>query len=235
MDEPMIQIRDLQLTLDNRIILDILSAEIPCLGIVACIGANGAGKTTLLKALHGIVHPQQGSITVPLQNNNSVLRSALVLHHTPMIKASVRANLNLVSDSPYPPAPGAVDHMLQEIGLAHLAQAPAKKLSAGERQKLCIGRARLLKPQLVLLDEPTANLDPTASEQVEELIRVLAKEKTGVIFSSHQLAQVQRLANYIIFMADGKIIECGTPADFFNNPQTTAAKQLLKFSAGLLV
>ena len=74
-----------------------------------------------------------------------------------MIKASVRANLNLVSDSPYPPAPGAVDHMLQEIGLAHLAQAPAKKLSAGERQKLCIGRARLLKPQLVLLDEPTAN------------------------------------------------------------------------------
>ena len=235
MDKSMIQIRDLQLILDNRTILDISSADIPCVGIVACIGANGAGKTTLLKVLHGIVRPQQGCITMPLQNSNSALRSALVLHHTPMIRASVRTNINLVSDSPYPPQAGAVDEMLQEIGLAHLAQAPAKKLSAGERQKLCIGRARLLKPQLVLLDEPTANLDPTATEQVEELIRVLAKEKTGVIFSSHQLAQVQRLANYIIFMADGKIIECGTPAEFFNNPQTAAAKQFLKFSAGLLV
>ena len=226
MDKQMIEIRKLQLTLDNRIILDILSADIPAAGIIACVGANGAGKTSLLKALHGIVQPQQGTITKPSQDPNKVLRSALVLHHTPMIKASVRANLNLVSDSPYPPAPGAVDAMLQEIGLAHLALAPAKKLSAGERQKLCIGRARLLNPQLVLLDEPNA------TEQVEVLIQTLAKENTGVIFSSHQLAQVKRLANYIIFMDAGNIVECGTPHEFFNNPQTTAAKRFLQFSGG---
>ncbi len=232
MDKQMIEIRKLQLTLDNRIILDILSADIPAAGIIACVGANGAGKTSLLKALHGIVQPQQGTITKPSQDPNKVLRSALVLHHTPMIKASVRANLNLVSDSPYPPAPGAVDAMLQEIGLAHLALAPAKKLSAGERQKLCIARARLLNPQLVLLDEPTANLDPNATEQVEVLIQTLAKENTGVIFSSHQLAQVKRLANYIIFMDAGNIVECGTPHEFFNTPQTTAAKRFLQFSGG---
>ncbi len=232
MDKQMIAIRKLQLVLDNRIILDILSADVPATGVVACIGANGAGKTSLLKALHGIVQPQQGNITMPLQHPSGALRSALVLHHTPMIKASVRANLNLVSDSPYPPAPGAVDVMLREIGLAHLALAPAKKLSAGERQKLCIGRARLLKPQLVLLDEPTANLDPNATEQVEALIRTLAQENTGVIFSSHQLAQVKRLANYIIFMDAGSIVECGTPKEFFNNPQTTAAKRFLQFSSG---
>ena len=232
MDKQMIEIRKLQLVLDNRIILDILSADIPATGIVACIGANGAGKTSLLKSLHGIVQPQHGNISMPQQPTNSALRSALVLHHTPMIKASVRANLNLVSDSPYPPAPGAADDMLREIGLAHLALAPAKKLSAGERQKLCIGRARLLKPQLVLLDEPTANLDPKATEQVEALIRTLAQENTGVIFSSHQLAQVKRLANYIIFMDAGSIVECGTPHEFFNNPQSNAAKRFLQFSGG---
>jgi len=82
------------------------------------------------------------------------------------------------------------------------------------------------------LDEPTANLDPNATEQVEVLIQTLAKENTGVIFSSHQLAQVKRLANYIIFMDTGNIVECGTPHEFFNNPQTTAAKRFLKFSGG---
>ncbi|WP_231968536.1 ATP-binding cassette domain-containing protein [Polynucleobacter necessarius] len=87
-----------------------------------------------------------------------------------------------------------VDRVMQRIGLSGLANSPAHKLSAGERQRLCLGRALLQKPNLVLLDEPTANLDPKATEQVEDIIREFNQHQTDVIFSSHQLAQVQRLA-----------------------------------------
>ena len=106
--------------------------------------------------------------------------------------------------------------------------AGAGKLSAGERQKLCLGRAILQKPNLVLLDEPTANLDPNTTGQVEDIVRELSAEGSDVIFSSHQLAQVQRLAQYILFIDQGEIKEKGPVGPFFSNPQSTAAKRYLQ-------
>jgi tungstate transport system ATP-binding protein len=116
---------------------------------------------------------------------------------------------------------------MEEVGLGKLANSPAHKLSAGERQKLCLGRAILQKPNLVLLDEPTANLDPNTTEQVEELIRQFSRQGANVLFSSHQLAQVQRLAEHIIFIDQGEIKEKGPVGPFFDNPQTQAAKRYL--------
>ena len=117
---------------------------------------------------------------------------------------------------------------MERVGLSTLANSPAHKLSAGERQKLCLGRAILQKPNLVLLDEPTANLDPQATEQVEDIIRELNLHGSDVIFSSHQLAQVQRLAQHIIFIDQGEIKEKGPVGPFFSNPQTSAAKRYLQ-------
>ncbi|MBU3623545.1 ATP-binding cassette domain-containing protein [Polynucleobacter sp. AP-Latsch-80-C2] len=218
-----IELKNVSVMSNGRTILSIPHAMIPADRITACIGPNGAGKTTFLKLLDGLIKPDTGTVTYSFKTN-----TALVLHHTPMIKASARTNLSLVADA-YPNITAADIHqVLEKVGLRSLASSPAHKLSAGERQKLCLGRALLQKPHLVLLDEPTANLDPNATDQVEKLIREFDQNGSDIIFSSHQLAQVQRLAQYIIFIDGGEIKEKGPAGPFFSDPQTQAAKRYLR-------
>jgi tungstate transport system ATP-binding protein len=144
-----------------------------------------------------------------------------------MLKASVREHLTLLRDTNLMVSDSAIDQALASVGLGHLANNPAQKLSAGERQKLCFARARLQNPKLVMLDEPTANLDPNASDDVEAMMTQLAQESKVVIFASHNMAQVQRLANTVLFMRDGQILEMGSPEQFFKNPQTKEGSQFL--------
>ena len=209
---------------DGRIILDIPHAVIPADRICACIGPNGAGKTTFLKLIDGLIKPDSGTVT----HSSGPIKSSLVLHHTPMIKASAQTNIAMVKDSDSSINSIAINLVMEQIGLSHLANSPAHKLSAGERQKLCLGRAILQKPNLILLDEPTANLDPNTTEQVEEIIRQFKFQGSDVIFTSHQLAQVQRIAEYIIFIDQGQIKEKGPVGPFFAEPQTQAAKRYLR-------
>ena len=220
--ERFIELRDIAVKSNGRVILNIQHAIIPADRITACIGPNGAGKTTFLKLLDGLIKPDTGTVRYSFAN-----KTALVLHHTPMIKASTRTNLSMVRDADSTITDEAIEQVIERVGLKKLATTPAHKLSAGERQKLCLGRAILQKPNLVLLDEPTANLDPNTTEQVEEMIRQFDAQNTDVIFSSHQLAQVQRLAQYIIFIDHGEIKEKGPVGPFFLNPQTQAAKRYL--------
>jgi tungstate transport system ATP-binding protein len=217
-----IELKNVTVISNGRTILNIPHAIIPADRITACIGPNGAGKTTFLKLLDGLIKPDTGTVTYSFKTN-----TALVLHHTPMIKASARTNLSLVADADPSITAADINLALEKVGLSSLASSPAHKLSAGERQKLCLGRALLQKPNLVLLDEPTANLDPNATEQVEKLIRDFDRNSADVIFSSHQLAQVQRLAQYIIFIDSGEIKEKGPIGPFFSDPQTQAAKRYL--------
>ena len=220
--ERFIELRDITVKSNGRVILNIQHAIIPADRITACIGPNGAGKTTLLKLLDGLIKPDTGTVSYSFAK-----KTALVLHHTPMIKASTKTNLSMVRDADSRITDEAIEQVIEQVGLGKLASSPAHKLSAGERQKLCLGRAILHKPNLVLLDEPTANLDPSTTEQVEEMIRQCDIQNTDVIFSSHQLAQVQRLAQYIIFIDHGEIKEKGPVGPFFLNPQTQAAKRYL--------
>ena len=217
-----IGLRAIQIVRDGRTILDIPNTDIELGGITACIGPNGAGKTTFLKLLHGLIKPNAGS---SLQLGDAV-RSALVLHHTPMIKASVRCNIGL--NGVRKPTEDEIDLVLHQTGLSHLQHQPAHLLSAGEKQKLCLGRARLQNPNLLLLDEPTANLDPTTTAQVEEMIQEFAASGCDVVISSHQLAQVRRLADSIVFIDGGRIIEKGACAPFFAQPQTEAAQRYMQ-------
>ena len=221
--EKFIELKDIIVKSNGRTILNIPHALIPADRITACFGPNGAGKTTLLKLLDGLVKPDSGTV-----NYSFKTKTALVLHHTPMIKASAKTNIAMVCDADESIKNADVDRVIEQVGLSGLANSPAHKLSAGERQKVCLGRAILQKPNLVLLDEPTANLDPQTTEQVEELIRQFDRQEVDVIFSSHQLAQVQRLAEHIIFIDQGEIKEKGPVGPFFNNPQTPAAKRYLQ-------
>ena len=218
-----IELKEIIVKSNGRVILNIPHTVIPADRISACIGPNGAGKTTLLKLLDGLITPDSGSIAYSF----TPVRSALVLHHTPMIKASTKINISMVRDADATITPDEILAVMMQVGLSDLANSPAHKLSAGERQKLCLGRAILQKPNLVMLDEPTANLDPNTTEQVEEIIRQFKRQGTDVIFTSHQLAQVQRLADYIIFIDQGEIKEKGPVGPFFSNPQTQAAKRYL--------
>ena len=217
-----IELKDISVARNGRTILNIPHALIPADRITACIGPNGAGKTTLLKLLAGLIQPDTGTVQFSFAS-----KTALVLHHNPMIKASARTNISLVKEVDATITDQAIDIALKQIGLSELAQNPAHKLSAGERQKLCLARAMLQKPNLLLLDEPTANLDPSSTDQVEEMIRKFNIEGADVLFSSHQLAQVQRLAQYILFIDQGEIKEKGPSGPFFSNPQTTSARRYL--------
>jgi tungstate transport system ATP-binding protein len=144
-----------------------------------------------------------------------------------MLKATVREHLTLLRETDRTIRDETIDEALQSVGIAHLANNPAQRLSAGERQKLCFARARLQNPKLVLLDEPTANLDPNASDDVEQMIAQLARDGKAVLFASHNMAQVKRLATHLIFMQDGKILEISSPGVFFKNPQTKEGSQFL--------
>jgi tungstate transport system ATP-binding protein len=217
-----IELRAIEIVRDGRTILDIPNTDIQLGGITACIGPNGAGKTTFLKLLHGLIKPNAGGS----MNYADGIRSALVLHHTPMIKASVRTNIGL--NGVRKPSNDEIDRVLQEVGLGHLQHQPAHQLSAGEKQKLSLGRARLQNPNVMFLDEPTANLDPTTTAQVEAMIREFAASGCDVLISSHQLAQVKRLADSILFIDGGQIIEKGACAPFFVQPQTEAAQRFMQ-------
>ncbi|MEY4142862.1 MAG: hypothetical protein RLZZ173_316 [Pseudomonadota bacterium] len=208
---------------DGRSIFNANHIEIPMNGMIALVGPNGAGKTTLLRLIHGLIKPDAGSCVSPFDKHES----ALVLHYTPMLKASVREHLKLLRDTNIAVSDADIDQALARVGLSHLANNPAQKLSAGERQKLCFARARLQNPKLVMLDEPTANLDPNASDDVEAMMTQLAQESKVVIFASHNMAQVQRLANTVLFMQDGQILEIATPEQFFKDPQSKEATKFL--------
>jgi tungstate transport system ATP-binding protein len=225
----MIDLHNISVRRDARVILSI-SAQIPITGITAVIGPNGSGKTTLLKVLHGLIEADEGSYSPGYQ----ALDSALVLHHTPLIKASVRSNLAIVKDTVTGSdiSENDIDAALASVGLSHLKNQSAIKLSAGERQRLSLARAKLQKPRVILLDEPTANLDPSTTEQVETIIKDLAAEGCGVIFTSHHLGQVQSLSDQVVFLADGQCLEISNTENFFKHPQSDQAKKFIHRELG---
>ena len=225
----MIDLNDIVSQRDARKILSI-SPKIPRQGITAVICPNGSGKTTLLKLLHGAIEADSGIY----QPGWVELQSALVLHHTPLIKASVRTNMAIVKDSlgKQKITESDIDEALALVGLTHLKNQSALKLSAGERQRLSLARAKCQRPKMILLDEPTANLDPSTTEQVEAIIQQMADDGCGVIFTSHHLGQVQALADQVIFLNEGECLDACRTEDFFKNPQTEQAKKFIARELG---
>jgi tungstate transport system ATP-binding protein len=121
---------------------------------------------------------------------------------------------------------------LAQVGLAALAQQPAKTLSGGQQQRLALARARALQPEVLLLDEPTSSLDPSAKREVETLMADFAAAGMTLIFSSHNLGQVKRLASRVIYLEHGQILADAPVHDFFNRPLPPAAAQFLKGELG---
>ena len=193
---------------------------------VALIGANGSGKSTLLRTLHGLVLPSSGHF-----EKDAALRQAMVHQRPYMLRASVQANVALglwLRGVPWAQAKAQALQALARVRLAELALRPAKTLSGGQQQRVALARAWALQPQVLMLDEPTASLDPSAKREVEHLMQEFSGTGMTLIFSSHNLGQVKRLASRVIYLEHGDVIADRPVHDFFHTPLPAAAALFLK-------
>ncbi len=183
---------------------------------VALVGANGCGKSTLLRLLHGLTPPTSGRA-----RSEPTLRQAMLFQKPHLMRLSVQANIALglwLHGTAWGQAKEQALAALAKVGLSGLALRNARQLSGGQQQRVAMARAWALKPQVLLLDEPTASLDPHAKSEVEALIEAFASgpEAMTLIFASHNLGQVKRLASRVIYLEQGRILADLPVTDFFS-------------------
>ena len=210
--------------------IDTLRLEIRRGAPVMVIGPTGAGKSSLLRLAMGLVTPTAGRITWSGRTAGTPGRRAMVFQRPTMLRRSAAANLDYVLATAGQPRAGRRDRvaaLLQQVGLAGLGDRPARRLSGGEQQRLAIARALAREPELLLLDEPTASLDPASTRAIETIIADAAASGTTVLMATHDLGQARRLAGRILFLAAGRLVE-DAPADrFFTAPATPQARAFL--------
>lgn len=194
---------------------------------VAVVGANGSGKSTLLRALHGLVPLSEGQRQLPAP----APRIAMVFQRPFMLRLSVRANVELglmLQRVPRAQRRERAMHALERVGLAGEASRIASVLSAGQQQRAALARAWAMQPDVLLLDEPTASLDPTAKREVETLIDGFAGQGITVVMSSHNLGQVKRLADRVLYLEHGRLLADVPTAQFFDGPLPKEASLFLR-------
>ena len=196
---------------------------------LALVGANGSGKTTLLRLLHGLV-PFEGRRDV-VAINGRVPVVAMLFQRPFLLSLSVRWNVLLglwLHGVPRAQRDSRCQRALQRVGLDALAGRSARSLSGGQQQRLALARAWALEPDILLLDEPTANLDPSAKREVERLIGALADDGVTVVMSTHNLGQAKRLATRVAYLEAGRLV-VEMPVDrFFNDVLPPEAALFLK-------
>jgi tungstate transport system ATP-binding protein len=214
----------------GRRVIDGLSATIVTRGITAVIGPNGAGKSVTLRLMDGLLAADGGTIRFAERGLSSV-RRALVFQRPALVRASVAANVKLAL-APMGLRSSVIRERvrtaLERVGLSDRADDPARKLSGGEQQRLALARAWVSEPELLLLDEPTANLDPGATEAIETLIAAIAKAGTKVILVSHNLGQVARLAEDVLVLDRGRAVEHGPASQVLQTPRSPEARSYIK-------
>lgn len=194
------------------------------------IGPNGAGKTTVLRLVMGLLAPSRGSISWGGRSNVPALQRSLLFQRPTMLRRSAAGNLRYAlaaAGEPRRTRSERVQQLMQLVGLDGLQDRPARRLSGGEQQRLALARALAKEPKILLLDEPTASLDPTATKQVEDIIGAVVGRGIKVIMSTHDLGQARRLAGEIVLMHQGRIADAGEVDQFFTNPKSVAARRFL--------
>jgi tungstate transport system ATP-binding protein len=195
------------------------------------VGPNGSGKTSLLRLCMGLDAPSSGRVTWGGRADRKPVRRAMLFQRPVMLRRTASANVAyaLAQAGIARKARAArVAALLERVGLADLAQRPARRLSGGEQQRLALARALARDPEILLLDEPTANLDPAATRSVEEIVLGAAQSGIKIVMASHDLGQVRRLAGDVVFLVRGALCEQGQAADFLDHPKTPEAAAFLR-------
>jgi len=224
-----IQFVDLSVVLGQKLILDKINCKIKSNSITAVLGPNGAGKSIFLQTINGLVSIQSGRLTFnSMQNNQEIREQQAMVFQTPvLLRRTVMANMQFVSNLRNKKSNQLLKNLLDKVGLEGSEEKPARLLSGGEKQRLSMARALIVNPNLLLLDEPTANLDPYSLNLIEDL--VLEENSIGktVIFTTHDMSQAKRLATDVIFLNKGKVLEQTVSKTFFKKPKTLEAQKYI--------
>jgi len=246
--KPKITISDLNLHIGKQQILKNINLEIPEKKITVILGPSGCGKTTLLKSLNRLtdLYPEMRVTGNIMINNDDILHSSEDI-------TILRQKMGLLSQRPYPLPMNIynnvafglrisgrkkkrfldkrVEHYLKMANLwdevKDRLKDPASALSIGQQQRLCLARGLAVDPEIILADEPTSALDPISSEVIEKKF-VELKQQYTIVMVTHVLRQARRIADYVVFMYLGEIIEQGTAEEVFENPKEEITKQYLK-------
>jgi L-cystine transport system ATP-binding protein len=228
----------------SKQVLKEINLEIADGEIVAVIGSSGSGKTTMLRCINFLERADNGKIiiddeTIKLDHPSShdILKirrkTAMVFQQYNLFKnmnalENVKAGLRIVQKKKSEEAEQIARRMLQKVGLEDVAKSYSNELSGGQQQRISIARAMALNPRIILFDEPTSALDPELVGEVLEVIKQLALDNQTMLIVSHEMNFVRRVANRVIFIDDGIIVEEGTPDEIFLHTSKERTKQFLK-------
>ncbi|MEI7784941.1 MAG: ATP-binding cassette domain-containing protein [Betaproteobacteria bacterium] len=182
---------------------------------VALVGANGGGKSSLLRCLHGLIEPSRGQL------RRAPVPQAMVFQRPWMLRASALSNVAMglwLRGMGWGAARQRARQAIERVGLSELAERSGQALSGGQQQRLALARAWALQAQVLLLDEPTASLDPAGKREVEQLMAEFAAGGMTLIFATHNLGQVKRLAGRVLYLEQGRLLD-DAPVDRFFDPQ----------------
>ncbi len=199
-------------------------------GVTVLMGPNGAGKSVLLRLLHGLMIPDSGTILwdgrAPLED---VRRSQAMMFQRPvLLRRSVQANMEFVFRQRRKYEQNRTcDSLIELVGLGGKQFRAARQLSGGEQQRLALARALALEPRVLFMDEPAASLDPASTATIESVVRDLKNSSTKVIFVTHDVAQAHRVADDVLFLHHGRLMEHSNAKHFFENPESDEARQYL--------
>ncbi|MCY4301496.1 MAG: ATP-binding cassette domain-containing protein [Aestuariivita sp.] len=229
---PLLSARNLCFEMQGQPLLQSVNLSVRAGRRTIVIGPNGAGKSLLLRLLHGLIPMTTGDIYWKGQRFSRDAQSAqaMVFQRPVLLRRSVLANLKFalkVCGFVGPERARRVQDALRISGLMDVANRPARVLSGGEQQRLAIARALVCAPELLLLDEPTANLDPAATSYIETLIDMASGRGITVVMVTHDQGQARRLADDLVFLQDGRVEGTGVASDLFANPRSEAMKAWL--------
>ncbi|MFO1433318.1 MAG: ATP-binding cassette domain-containing protein [Candidatus Competibacteraceae bacterium] len=216
----------------GRRLLDCVSFVLQAGTLLVVLGPNGAGKSLLLRLCDGLLTPTAGTID---WNGRSPAQArhyrAMVFQRPVLLRRSAAANIAYALGARGVARRERKDRVAEALartGLTHLADRPARVLSGGEQQRLAIARAWALQPQVLFLDEPTANLDPAATRTIEQLIRQIRGFGTTIMMTTHNLGQARRLAHEVLFLHHGRLLEQTAATEFFAQPRYPEAAAFLQ-------
>jgi tungstate transport system ATP-binding protein len=224
----------LRVTRGGRLILSSVGFDCPKVAATTVLlGPNGAGKSLLMRVLAGLTRADSGQLswagTPP--DRTRIGRIGFVFQRPVLLHRSAFANIDYalkVTGVAREDRPALVEVALSAAGLAHLSEQPARSLSAGEQQRLSLARAIACRPELLMLDEPTANLDPASTAAFERNLQDIRARGTPILLITHDLGQARRLAERIAFMHQGQICETTPAADFFTKPRSREAAAFIR-------
>jgi len=220
------------LALGGKAILEDVSFSLEAGPCSVILGPNGSGKSMLLRVCHGLVAPSAGRVRwCGPGAARAAAAQAMVLQRPVLLRRRGRANLDYplrVRGAPRAARRARVEAVLEQAGLAALADRPARALSVGEQQRVAVARAWAVEPRVLWLDEPAAALDPGATRALEETVRRVRASGAKIVMTTHDLGQARRLADEVIFLHRGRVLEKTAADAFFDAPRSAEARAFLK-------